>query len=135
VWSERYSVSIEYIIGAVLSILAKAAERRTGKRTKASLGISISALTGPVAKQILEERIAKDFPGGENVHSAMEDSRNAMLEILDGNMHGKPKNPLDYSKSDDFSAAYKATIQRKRKEREKLEDQVTAMPFRGNPFR
>lgn len=135
-WSERYSVSIGYIIVAVLAGLSKAVERRTGRKTKSGLGVSIPVLTGEVAKSILLEHIAEDFPGSENVHALAEDRRNAMLLLLDeDSIGGRPKNPLAYRKSDDFTKAYVAAIHRRMHSREIAEEQIAAMPFRDNPFR
>jgi hypothetical protein len=133
-WSERYSVSIEYILQAVLPVLSKAVERRTGRKSK-GLGISISVLTGEVARDILLERIKKDFKGNEHVHAMREQRRNIMIEVLDDELNGKPRNPLSFKEPEEFVKSYVRSIERKRVDREKLEDQIAAMPFRSNPFR
>lgn len=134
VWSERYSVSLAYILDTILPVLSRAIERRTGKRSK-GLGVSIPVLTGDVAKSILLERITKDFPSGENVTDEFERRRNEILFILDSESNGRPKPPLFYKTSRDYSQAYLKTIHRKKREREKLEEKVAAMPYRRNPFR
>jgi hypothetical protein len=134
VWSERYSVSLEYILATILPILTKAVERRTGRKSK-GLGTTISVLTGEVAKDILLEKIRKDFPGQEHVHQLREQRRNEMVERLDEELNGRPKNPLMYRTATEFTKAYIASIARKRKEREEIEEKIASMPFRGNPFR
>lgn len=133
-WGERYSVSVEYILRAVLPVLSKAVERRTGKKSK-GLGTSIAVLTGQVSREILQEKIAKDFKGGENINSTVNERQNAMINILDDELNGKPKNPLTFKTSEGYVNAYTQSIKRKRKDREKLEDQIAKQPFRNNPFR
>lgn len=133
-WAEQYSVSVPYILNAILPVLAKSVERRTLKKSK-GLGTTIAVLTGDVAKSILLERISKDFPAGENVYSVREDRKNEILTQLDEDANGRPKNPLQYRHAHTFTEAYKATIKRKRLEREEWEDKIAVMPYRGNPFR
>jgi len=134
IWSERHCVTLDYVIGAVIPALSKAVERRTMKKSK-GLGISIPVLTGDVAEDILKERIAKDFPAGEHIHAYRDARRNELIAKLDEEGIGKPRSPLAYSDPDDYIKAYVASIKRKRKDREELEEQIAAMPFRRNPFR
>jgi len=134
-WSYQYSVSLEYILKTLLPVLAKTVERRTGRRNKSGLGVTVSVLVGDVARSILLEKIAKEYSGSENVYDVLEERKNEMLLKLDEDGNGKPRNPLLYKHPWMFTKAYKAAIQRKRKEREELEDKIASMPFRTNPFR
>jgi len=135
VWAERYNVSLTYVLETILPVLSKAIERRTGRRQKSGLGCTIPVLTGEVAKSILLERIAKDFPGGENVNTRIEERKQEMLLKIDEDIEGgKPKSPLAYESAQNATSAYKKGIKRRRRRRTKLEEQIAAMPFRGNPF-
>ena len=111
-----------------------ATRRRTGRK-KNGLGVSIPVLTGKVARSILLERIEKDFLSGENSCLALEEKKNNMLSLLDTEGNGRPRSPLTYKTATEFANAYRESIKRKRRNREKLEKKIASMPFRGNPFR
>ena len=134
VWSTRYHVSLEFVVSSILSVLTKSAERRTGKRSR-GLGVTISVLTGEVAHTILKERIAKEYPAGENVYAMLEEKQAELISLLAKEEIGRPRGPLAYKYADDYVRAYKAAIRRRKKKRERIEEKIASMPFRGNPFR
>ena len=91
VWSMRYRVSLVWLLDAVLT------RYRTQRRLpivkcpeELSLGLSASMLTGDAARSAVEERLAREFPNGENMKASRQASAPPMPD-LDG---------------DDFVASY-----------------------------
>jgi hypothetical protein len=64
VWSMRYHVSLDFILEAVLARFAR--HRKPPPKNTLTLGISVTTLTGPAAKQAVLDSIHANFPNGEN---------------------------------------------------------------------
>ena len=139
VWSERYSVSLDYIIEKLVPHFEKMSQRHYVRRRAGpskGLGVSIAVLTGQVAEEKLREFIAKDFPDDENIASTREDLKSACLRKLDmSEFSGKPRGVLQHRTVNEYVDNYIAGITRKRRSSAKLERELGRQPWRGNPFR
>jgi len=75
-WSQRYAVSVDFILTTLLDYYGKRRQQRQGK---VSLGIATTSLTGTRAREIVEHEVAAQFPGGENFTSRSADLKNRIL--------------------------------------------------------
>jgi hypothetical protein len=141
VWSERYKVSIGYILSVLIPYFEKLAykhSRRPRERVSKGIGTTISTLTGPAAESYLLEQINKDFSDGENVIAWKQDKQQACLRKieLDENIRiKKPKGVLGYPTLASYRRAYLKRIKGIRDIEEKLVKQLSRQPWRENPFR
>lgn len=62
VWTLRYGVPLNWIVGHILQYFEKA---REGKGN--TLGIGSAALTGATMEQFLREHLLQEYPNGENI--------------------------------------------------------------------
>lgn len=141
-WSERYSVSVDYILGRLVPYFEKLAVKHSRKpREKMSKGIgtTIAVLTGPAAEAYLKDCIGKEFPDGEHIIAWKQNKREECLAKMDEDegevTQRKPKSILQYPTLAAFRRAYEARITHKRKTEGKLEKKLARQPWRGNPFR
>jgi hypothetical protein len=141
VWSERYKVSVGYILSVLIPYFEKLAykhSRRPREKVSKGIGTTIATLTGPSAEAYLSEQILKDFKDGENALAWKEDKKEECLRILDaeeGIVKKKPKGVLAYKSIAAYRKAYMERIKHTRDEQDKLTKQLAKQPWRGNPFR
>lgn len=134
-WSQRYSISLEYVTGTLVTYFARGVERHTGRKSK-GLGVSIPTLTGDVAENILRQQIEKDFPDRENV-AAYRDAQQTYcydtLEHQDVQVRIKPT--LEYRTLKRATDAIVQSIELRRARYQKIARSLKKIPFRANPFR
>lgn len=141
VWSERYKVSISYILSVLIPHFERISNKYRGNaRSTVSKGIgtTISVLTGQAAESILVEHLERSYPDNEHVISWKQDKQKECLAILaeqDEIILKKPKTVLQYPTLKAYTKAYSERIDNKRKIEEKLVVQLSRQPWRGNPFR
>lgn len=139
IWAERYSVSLEYILGRLVPHYEKLAQRHYVRRNAGAskgLGVSVAVLTGPAAEEKLREFIVRDFPDDEHIASAREEAKETCLGIMDKHqLTGRPRSILRYETVSDFIEAYAGGIDRNRKSTSRLEKKMSKQPWRGNPWR
>ena len=85
VWSTRYRVSLVWLLDAVLTRF------RTQRRLpivkipeELSLGLSAAMMTGDAARSAVEERLAREFPNGENMKASRQASAPPMPDLDSG---------------------------------------------------
>ena len=81
-WEFRYRVELSEMFDILIPILREKMER---KRRRYGIGVSISALVGEGAEDILKEELEKRYPEGSNITlwKAKERRRQLRLEKLD----------------------------------------------------
>jgi uncharacterized SAM-dependent methyltransferase len=141
-WSERYSVSIAYILSKLIPYFAKLSakhSRRPQERVSKGIGTTISVLTGQAAEAFLQQAIEKEFPDGEHIIAWKETKRAECLLLIEkdeGDITSrKPKSILQYPTLASFRRAYEKRITNNRRVADKLVRQLSRQPWRGNPFR
>ena len=84
VWSARYRISLVWLLDAVLTRF------RTQRRLpivkipeELSLGLSAAMLTGDAARSAVEDRLAREFPNGENMKASRQASASPMPDLND----------------------------------------------------
>jgi hypothetical protein len=108
VWSMRWRVSLVWLLDAVLT------RYRTQRRLpvvkspeELSLGLSASMLTGDAARSAVEERLAREFPNGENMRASRQPSAPPMPDLngddfvalyVDAVKAGASKRPAHYKR-------------------------------------
>jgi len=65
-WMDKYKVSLTYIVRTLVMYWQEKFSHKITKK-KFGIGVSIPTLVGSMSEKILQDRIAKDFPNGENV--------------------------------------------------------------------
>lgn len=136
IWKQRYKVSLEYILSVLVPYFTKGVEKRTGKKSK-GLGISIPVLCGDVAEEILQERIDKDFPDGENLSHYREQEKERITAILipPPEFPTRVRKTLSFKHLDDEAKLYKKSITKSVRKTSKVDLKMKKIPFRGNPWR
>jgi hypothetical protein len=87
IWTTRYHVRLEWLLDAVLTRFARQRKLpRVKEPEELSLGLSAAMLMGDAARSVVEERIARDFPNGENIKLAMQARQTPMPDLPDGDM-------------------------------------------------
>lgn len=76
-WEFRYRVELEEMFDILIPILRAKMER---KRQKHGIGVSITALVGEGAEEILKEELAKKYPEGSNITLWKDRERRRQLE-------------------------------------------------------
>lgn len=141
IWSERHKVSVGYILSVLIPYFEKLSykhSRRPREKVSKGIGTTIAILTGSTAEAYLADQILKDFPDGENVLAWKEDRRTDCLrqiELDDELPTRKPKGILQYNSVASYRKAYLSRIKRTRDTEDKLVQQLSKQPWRGNPFR
>lgn len=136
IWKQRYKVTLEYILGVLVPYFTKGVEKRTGKKSK-GLGISIPVLCGDVAEEILQERIARDFPDGEHLSHYREEEKERISAIITppSDFPTRVRKSLQFASLDDEASAYKKSINRSVRKSSNIDRKMKKIPFRGNPWR
>lgn len=122
VWSRRYNVTVEFILGALLNYF------KNFRKPSSGLGLAVVSLTGIRARQIVEEAVVNAYPAGENETAARQAQRNKILGISGMAMkdHG--------GDIDKMVASYSRTM--RDRHRTALDtEQFNQRPWRGNPWR
>lgn len=141
-WSERYKVSLEYILSVLIPYFEGIANKHRGRPRGTSskgIGTTIANLTGNASENILLSRIEKDFPESEHKIDWRITKQQACLQKIaadsDEVVVKRPKGVLQYATLAKYRKAYEQRITQKKMDDEKLERQLAKQPFRGNPFR
>lgn len=138
-WSDRYKVSLSYILGKLVPRFEKMASKHArSPRVKVSKGIgtTIAVLTGQAAEEFLKDCIAKDYPDQENVLAWKEDKREETLRLLDGEeLVVRPRKILSFKSVAAYTDAYRQKMEKQRQSTAKREAQLSKQPYRGNPWR
>lgn len=136
VWSERYKVSVHYIVCRLIPYYRKMAHNFRRRPDSKGIGVTIAVLTGKAAEEKLREFIAKDFPDGENVADWKESERARCIALADPEaLVGKPKPFLHYTSIKSFLDSYTSRIGSLQREQTKLDKKMAKQPWRGNPWR
>lgn len=136
VWSERYGVSIGYIIEALLTYYYHNLPKHSRDKANRSrgLGIRIATLVGDVSLSILHSHLANDFPDGNNLAAFKEEEKERIVDILDDSMPRKARSVLQYESMDRFVKAYERSIVAKRSNVSRLAHKMCKIKWRGNPW-
>ena len=134
-WSQRYSVSLDYILSVLVPYFSKGVEKRTGKKSK-GLGVSIATLVGDVAEDVLQKAIAKDNPDSDHLGMYREEQRDKVLALLKkDSIPVRIKSTLQYNRLKESTDSIINSIQRESKRQIKIAYKLRKIPYRGNPFR
>jgi len=141
VWSERYCVSVRYILSKLVPYFERLANKHSNRfGTSKGLGTTIAVLTGPAAEAFIKDVISKDYSDGENVIAWKEERRLEALALVEKDEAEdiaikQPKGILHYVLIKDYVAAYEKRISRIKNNEEKITKKIAKQPWRGNPFR
>jgi hypothetical protein len=143
VWSERYKVSIGYILSVLIPYFEKLSykhARRPREKVSKGIGTTIPVLTGTAAEEYLASQIIKEFPDSENVVAWKEDRQQECFRLIEqeeseGIRIKKPKGVLQYKTLAAYRIAYVERMKRRRDTEDRLVKQLAKQPYRGNPFR
>jgi hypothetical protein len=133
IWSERYSVSIRYILKVLVPYWSNRFKRRGGQAW--GLGVKMHTFVGKHSVKLLEEQIEKDFPNRENVELAKHNRRMALLG-LDTHEPVKSRDVLECESIEDYVRKYKKRVNVSRRTLDYAEGQTSRRlrPYRGNPW-
>jgi hypothetical protein len=137
VWSERYGVSLEYILETVLEYYYRGLRKHSTRDPKISrsLGIRIQTLVSDGSLAILVEHLNTDFPDGNNLAAFKEDYKERIADILDPEaMPRKARNVLQFRNLDSFVNAYTRQMELRRKGVSRVERKMNKISWRGNPW-
>lgn len=140
-WSEKYYVSIGYILGVLIPFYAQRF-RKTRKKQQRGLPCGVATLTGKAAEYWLRKQMEKDFPDQENVELWKQARRKEILLQRDFREHGEDefeprrKTILDYEWPSYYMRAYrkKVSAERKQNQRELNNPENKRRNYRGSPF-
>jgi len=141
VWSEKYKVSIGYILSVLVPFYAQRF-RKTRKKQQRGLPCGVATLTGKAAEYWLKQQIAKDFTDQENVELWKQEQRMEILRQRDARENGvdeyqpRQKTILDYEWPSYYVRAYvkKFRMKRKANQQELNSAENKRRNYRGNPF-
>ena len=139
-WCQRLHISVMEALDLLLPILRRKIRR---KKKSWALGVSLRALCGDAAREILEDRIAYHYPNGEHKTIWREREREKQLRLeKEEELEGfKAKEPqpislLSCETAEDFITQYSKRVLAKRHENQKavLEAWRKRKAYRGNPW-
>lgn len=138
-WSERYKVTLDYIVALLVGYYAQRFARMGAN--KQGLGCRVSVLTGKKSEAILIDAIKRDFPEEEHLLAWRHEHRKMLLAVSDTDVDDeemvvKHKTILDYQSPKAYVRAYSKRIQQKRIENRAAEADVNRRryPYRDNPW-
>ena len=127
-WTSEYKVSLRYILSVLLPYWENAKHIQR-KKPIYGLGIRVATLIGARSRQVLEEQMQKDYPGGENEFEFRSE--------LESRVALAPEVLADYRITDPrkLMVAYRARIRRARQAVDEFAKQMARRSWRGNPYR
>lgn len=136
VWSERYGISLEYILEVLLghyySTLPKL--RRAAALRSRSLGIKVASLVGDYSLSVLLEHMQSDFPDGNNLAAFKEQEKERIADSLDEELPRKSKSVLQFATMDKFVSAYVRSSEIRREGTRRIANKMRKVKWRGNPW-
>ncbi len=126
-WRERYHVSISWMLGQLIPYWRGKFSQYS--RHKQGLGVTISTLVGKKSEEIIQTKIAQEFPDEELIkrwQSAQQQKQ--WSEIFDGSRKEDWEHPAA------AVAQYKRRIETERKERTACEQELRKRRYRTNPW-
>jgi hypothetical protein len=136
VWSERYGVSLEYILEVLLSFyysnLPKL-HRARALRSRA-IGFRISTLTGDYSLAHLLSHLESDFPDGNNLAAFKEEEKERIADSLDDELPRKNRSVLQFPTLDKFVSTYTRRAEIRREGTRRVANKMKKMKWRGNPW-
>lgn len=137
VWSERYGVSVEYILEVILgyyySHLPKL--RSIAAFKSRSLGIRISVLVADGSHSILCESLERDFPDGNNLAAFKEEEKERISDAIDpDSLPTKSRGPLQYKSISAYVRAYSRKMETQRSGSDRTAREMRKIAWRGNPW-
>lgn len=134
IWSQRYYVSLEYILSVLVPYFNNGVEKRTGKKSK-GLGISIPVLTGDVAEEVLQKCISRDFPEGDHLSLYREEWKDKITELLTKKeFNTRIKSSLQFKSVSAEAKSYISSVTKAVTAGNKLANQMKKIPMRNNPW-
>ena len=141
VWSEKYHVSVGYILSVLVPFYAQRF-RKTRKKQQRGLPCGVATLCGKAAEYWLRQQLAKDFQDQENVELWKQEKRKEILLQRDARENGvdefepRRKTILDYEWPSYYVRAYKKRIRAERKlnQQQLNSEENKRRNYRGNPF-
>jgi len=141
IWSEKYQVPVRYILDVLLEYYGQWMKRFKSAR---GLGVKIPTLTGQRSRKILLEKIAQDFPDGENKilyrRARQEEIIQSRLGLDTDEEDDLPterrKTVLDFANPRDYAKYYSQSIKATRNQYAKVlgDENNKRRPYRGNPW-
>lgn len=128
VWTLRYHVSLPFILNTLLPVFQRFRKKQSFARKK-TLGVTVAALTGPRAQQILEQAVLREFPNGENELMERSNLQMRMLGFPTANTASHQNGELQYLRD------YAAESQKRRRAWADAQRLYRRRPWRGNPWR
>jgi len=119
-WCDKFNISLKEL----LTVLFKVWSGKYKSRSVRGMGVAISTLCGPKAKQIVKDYIKKMYPNGENIELRKQDILNELLPTID---ISRRADPLFFIKD------YKNYIKTERKKIEDVETKLKRRRWRTNP--
>jgi hypothetical protein len=126
-WSEKYKVSVEWILRHLVPIwrTSFAKYQSTG-----GLGVNIATLVGKKSELILQERLKKEFPDGENLAAWQSKEQSRQWQRF---WDQDPKSE-DWEFPGTAVKQYQKQMARERRWRKKFQHEQQKRRYRGNPW-
>ena len=126
VWSLRYGVTPEFVLDTLLDFAEKyprlAGVRLLQDHRGLALAVPAAQLGGRKNRQLVEDAVKRDYPGGENWEALR--SR-PLIQLI-------PRTRLDPAKPDDWLRRYASKIESVRREQEERQNEIRN---RKRPYR
>lgn len=139
VWSERYGVSLEYILETLLTYYYDNLPKSTRSKSRMakSLGVRVATLCGDVSLSILRNSLERDFPDGNNLAAFKEEEKERIAETVlnpDG-LPRKARGPLQFKTVSAYVNAYTRQMELRRRGVSRIARKMSKIAWRGNPWK
>jgi hypothetical protein len=138
VWSERYGVSLEYILETLLGYYYSSLPRANRDRAKQgrSLGVRIATLVGNASHSVLLDHLQADFPDGNNLAAFKEEEKERIADILDPDyVPRRARGILQFKTVSSYVNAYTRLMELRRKGVSRIDKKMGKIAWRGNPWK
>lgn len=126
-WEEKYKVSVEWILRQLVPFWR---DKYSKYSKKVGLGVTVATLTGKKSEEILQQRIAEEFPDKENLARWKATAQQRQWDIVwDG-----AKRKEDWLEPGKTIRKYRNRMERERQERKEWAEQTRKRHYRNNPW-
>lgn len=138
VWSERYAVTIGWILRCLIPYYQDRFQKRRKIDHRKGLPCKIATLTGKFSEWLIKQQLQKEFPDGENRELQRQLKREQIVREREERETGEEvmtrrKRLTDYEVISAYVDGYENRIRERRKQLER-ERQKPQKPYRGSPW-
>jgi hypothetical protein len=126
-WEEKYKVPVEWILRQLVPFWR---EKYSKYSKKVGLGVTVATLTGKKSEEILQQRIAEEFPDGENIARWKVREQQRQWEIVSDRSNGRE----DWMEPGKTLKKYRTRMERERQERQTWATKTKKRRYRNNPW-